>query len=126
MKIENSWINLTLLKVESPGTNRAFKLVEYQKNKIFRIDNEINELDQIIMSDDPEYYICFEISKDIDIEGLIPEFHITYMTLNDYYIYHFHSILDNDYLSWQEKPEMIKDLSNDISNIFTNCKICDF
>jgi hypothetical protein len=126
MKIENSWINLTLLKVENPGTNKAFKLVEYQKNKIFRIDNEVNELDQIIMSDDPEYYICFEILKDIDIEGLVPEFHITYMTLNDYYIYQFHTILDNEYLSWQEKPEMIRDLSNDISNIFSACKVFDF
>lgn len=122
MKIENSWINLTLLKVESPGT----KLVEYKKNKIFRIDNEINELDQIIMSDDSEYYICFEISKDIDIVGLVPEFHITYMTLNDYYIYQFHSILDNEYLSWQEKPEIIRELSSDIFKIFSNCKVFEF
>jgi len=126
MKIKESWVNLTKIDIEK-GENRMMKLSETNVGRIFRIDNDINDievLDQIILNDDSKYYICFEINKEIE-EGLdrAPEYELKFITLNDYYIYQFHSILDNEYLSWQEKPEMIRDLSNEVSKIFSNCKI---
>lgn len=124
MKIENNNFNLKQLKVESPGTERAFRLVKYDKGKIFRTSGEVNRLDQITFSGDTEYYIIFELSKDID--GKDPEFHIDYITLNDYFILKFHSILDNVYLDWQEKTEMVRDLSNEISVLYSRCKAVDF
>jgi hypothetical protein len=125
MKIENSWVNLTLVKIEA-GNDRVMALKESFTGKVFRTDNDVNELDQIVLPGDGEYYICFEINKEIHYtDERQPEYEIKYISLNDYYIYHFHSILDNEYLSWQEKPEMVRDLSNDVFELFNKCKyIC--
>lgn len=123
MKIKESWVYLIKIDIEK-GENQMIKLVEKTIGTIFRIDTDIEYLDQIIFTNDDEYYICFEINKEIQ-EGPVkaPEYELKFITLNNYYIYQFHSILDNEYLSWQEKTEMVRDLSNQVSEIFSNCKI---
>lgn len=127
MKIENAWVNMIKVHIVS-GEEGLFKLKEEKVERVFRLDNEVNELDQIIIENDDEYYICFEINKEIDelviefdgakvFEVRDPEFEIKFMSLTNYYIYEFHSILDNEHLSWQEKPMMVRDLSNEISTM---------
>lgn len=120
MKIEKSWINLIKIYIEK-GENRWFRLVEENIDKIFRINDDIDDLDQIVFTDDGEYYICFEIKE--KIKG---EYDLKFIALNDYYIYQFHSILDNEILSWLEKPEMVRDLSDEISSIYSKCKVAKF
>ena len=122
MKIENAWVNMIKVHIVS-GEERALKLKEEKGERVFRLDNEVNKLDQIIVANDDEYYICFEVNKEVDEVPGDPEFQIKFMSLTNYYIYEFHSILNNDYLSWQEKPEMIRDLSNRISTIFSKCNV---
>ena len=98
--VKNNWCNLTQVKVESPGILQAFKLVRYPKGRIFRLDNELEETDQIIINNDDEYYIITDLSKEIDE---VPGEPVEYMSLNDYCIHEFHAILDNENLDWLEK-----------------------
>lgn len=123
-KFKNKWCNLTKIKVVK-GDILPFKTVECNKVRIFRIDINLKELDQIMIINDPEYYICTKISIDCEVEGIESEIHIEYMSLQDYYIYEFHKITDDENLSWQEKPMMVRDLSNEISDIFSKCKIVE-
>ena len=74
MKIENSWVNLTLVKMENDKT-----LKEYKTGKVFRIDETVDELDRINIIDVDEYYICLEINKEDE------EYEIKYISLNDYF-----------------------------------------
>jgi hypothetical protein len=142
MKIENAWVNMIKVHIVS-GEERMMMLKEEKGERVFRLvtgnglllpENEVNELDQIIIANDDEYYICVEVNKEVDeveiefdgakvFEYKDPEFEIKFMSLTNYYIYEFHSILDNENLSWQEKPEMIRDLSNKISTIFSKCGV---
>jgi hypothetical protein len=121
MKIENSWVNQTLVKIEA-GNEKVMMLKEYNTGRVFRLDNNVDELDQIVLPGDDEYYICFEINKEVDLDDRPSEYEIKYISLNDYYIYHFHSILDNEYLDWMEKTEMVADLSEDVFKLFNKCK----
>ena len=112
MKIQKSSVSLIKIHI-GKGENRYFRLVEQKLDEIFIVDDDIDYLDQVMITGSDEFYICFEITE--KIKG---GYDLKFITLNDYYIYKFHSILDNEILSWLEKSEMVRDLSDEILHIF--------
>lgn len=93
MKIENSWVNLTLVKMENDKT-----LKEYNIGKVFRIEDDVDYFHRINIIDVDEYYICLEINKEDE------EYEIKYISLNDY----FHFLKNHS-----EIRGIIKNMMND-------------